>query len=220
TIAIMVIVFLGFSRTYYTAGMVLAPLPNVLIHVHGAAFTGWLVMLAVQTGLVAGGRTDIHRKLGMWGFGLACLMVALGLLAAADQVHRGHPTLGLDPETFSIIPVTAVLLFATFVALAYRARRKPAVHKRLIMIGTIAILDAAVFRMRYAWIQSSHWHADAVSYSLLAAIMVYDWATTGRVQKVTVWASVAVVVVQQLRVPLGFSPPWHALAHAMGRLGI
>ncbi|HEY0307366.1 MAG TPA: hypothetical protein VGB94_04340 [Acidobacteriaceae bacterium] len=220
TIAIIVIVFLGFSRTYFMAGMMLAPLPNALIHIHGAVFTSWLVMLAVQTGLVAGGRTDIHRKLGMWGFGLACLMVVVGLLAATDQLRRGKVVVGLDAETFYVIPITDMLIFGTLTGLSFRARRKPAVHKRLLMIGSIALLGAAVAHMQYAWIQSSHWHADMVSYSLLVALMVYDWASTGWVQKVTVWASVAVIVVQQLRVPLGFSPPWHAFAHFMGRLGI
>lgn len=215
TLVILVIVFLGFSRTYYTAGMVLAPLPNALIHVHGAAFTGWLLMLAVQTGLVAGGRTDIHRKLGLWGFGLACLMVVLGLLAATDQLRRGHGTLGLDPATFYIIPVSDILTFAVLTGLSFRARRRPAAHKRLLMIGTIGMLDAAVYRMPYAFTRSSHWHADAVSYALLLALMLYDLASTYRVQKATLWASLAVIVVQQVRVPLGFSPPWHAFAHMM-----
>ena len=45
----------GFARTYFLAGMVAAPLPNALIHFHGAVFTLWMVLLAVQVGLVSAG---------------------------------------------------------------------------------------------------------------------------------------------------------------------
>jgi len=40
-------VFLGFAKTYYLAGMFRAPLPNGVIHLHGAAFTAWILLLIV-----------------------------------------------------------------------------------------------------------------------------------------------------------------------------
>jgi hypothetical protein len=61
-------VFLGFARTYYLAGMFHAPLPSAIIHVHGAIFSSWILFLLAQTTLVASGRTDIHRRIGIAGF--------------------------------------------------------------------------------------------------------------------------------------------------------
>src|SRR5271169_5041599 len=75
TILILATVLLGFGKTYFLAGMFRAPLPSWIIHVHGAAFTSWIVLLIVQTSLITAGRVDIHRRLGMIGFGLACAMV-------------------------------------------------------------------------------------------------------------------------------------------------
>lgn len=80
-VLILATVFLGFARSYYLAGVFRAP-PNLLIHIHGAAFSSWILLLIAQTSLVAGGRVDLHRRLGLLGFGLACLMVILGLMAA------------------------------------------------------------------------------------------------------------------------------------------
>jgi hypothetical protein len=48
-------VFVGFARTYYLAGMVHATLPSVIIHLHGAAFSYWILVLVAQTSLVASG---------------------------------------------------------------------------------------------------------------------------------------------------------------------
>ena len=45
---ILVIVFVGFARTYYLAGMVKAPLPNLLIHLHAAVFSSWILLLITQ----------------------------------------------------------------------------------------------------------------------------------------------------------------------------
>ncbi len=39
----LIAVFVGFARTYFLAGMFRAPLPNLLVHIHGAAFTLWEV---------------------------------------------------------------------------------------------------------------------------------------------------------------------------------
>src|SRR5437588_5707877 len=85
---ILATVFVGFARTYFLAGMFRAPLPSLIIHIHGAAFTTWVVLLVVQTSLVAARRTDVHRRLGVAGFLLGCLMVVLGVLAATDSLVR------------------------------------------------------------------------------------------------------------------------------------
>ncbi len=78
----LITVFVGFARTYYLAGVFHAPLPSLIIHVHGAAFSCWILLLVSQTSLVSAGRVDIHRRLGIAGFLLACLMVVLGVLVS------------------------------------------------------------------------------------------------------------------------------------------
>src|SRR4051812_41887242 len=76
---IAVVVFIGFARTYYLAGVFNAkPLAAPIVHVHGIVFSSWLVLLLAQTGLAGTGHTRIHRKLGLVGVGLAPLMVVLG----------------------------------------------------------------------------------------------------------------------------------------------
>ncbi len=81
-------VFVGFAHTYYLAGVFHAPLPSLIIHLHGAAFSCWILLLVTQTSLVSAGRVDIHRRLGVASFLLACLMIILGVLAATDSLAR------------------------------------------------------------------------------------------------------------------------------------
>ena len=205
-------VLYGFARTYFLAGMFRAPLPNKLLHIHGAVFTCWMLLLIVQTSLVSARRVDIHRKLGLAGFGLACLMVVLGLLAATDAVGRNvAPIPPYDAKTFYTIPMGGMLLFSVLIFFAYRERRNPAAHKRLILIATIAIMDAAIDRWPLAFVHHNH-VSSLVNYAFLVLIVLYDLWSTGKLQRVTVWASLFVIIVQQLRIPIGLTPPWHAFA--------
>jgi hypothetical protein len=214
-VVILVSVFLGFARTYYLAGIFRAPLPNLLVHVHGAVFTCRIVLLTVQTSLVAAGRVDIHRRLGMFGFGLACLMVILGLLVATDSLgrHAAFGAAGAKGRAFYAIPLTGILTFATLIYFAFRNRFNPAVHKRLILIATITILDAAFDR----WPIPVEWwgpHATSLLCVLppLLVIMAYDYWSTGKVLRVTILASLFVVAVQQLRFVIGGSAPFQTFA--------
>ena len=210
-------VFFGFARTYYLAGVFKSPLPNWLIHVHGAAFSCWVLLLITQTSLVAAGRVDVHRRLGLVGFGLACLMVILGTLAATDSLRRalgpGGPARGTDPKTFYIIPLTDMLIFGTLIFFAFRARFHPPAHKRLMLIATVALLSAAVARWPIGLIRHHpFWVTLLVTYGFLVLVVTYDLWTTGIVHRATIWASVFMIVMQQVRVPLGQTSAWHAFA--------
>src|SRR6516164_5230195 len=84
----LIAVLVGFARTYFLAGMFRAPLPNLLVHVHGAAFTAWIVLFVCQIGLVSVRRVALHRHIGVIAFVLAMMMIALGVLTASDRLAR------------------------------------------------------------------------------------------------------------------------------------
>jgi hypothetical protein len=209
-------VLFGFAKTYFLAGMVRAPLPNALIHIHGAAFTLWMVFLLVQEGLIAGRKIKWHMQLGLAGFSLAVAMVVLGLLAATDSLRRGVSPRGLDPETFYIVPLSAIVMFAVMVALSYRFRFRAITHKRLILIATIDIAGAAIGRWPVAALQHTPPLQNAVTLAFLLLLVAYDFISQGRVQKSTLWAGLAMMAVQLVRVPLAMTPAWHAFATLMG----
>src|SRR3981081_1857622 len=194
-------VLYGFARTYFLAGMVTAPLPNRLIHVHGAAFTLWIVLLIVQTGLISARQIRVHRTLGLGGFGLAVVMVILGLFAAADALRRGTGALGADAKTFFIVPITDMVLFSVFVFFAYRARSKPEAHKRLILIATIALMGAAVGRWPITFLQQHPPFVDIVLFGFLLLIVIYDLFSLHRVSRTTMWASALCVGVHVVGFP-------------------
>ena len=209
-------VYSGFARTYFLAGLFRASLPNWLVHVHGAIFTLWIVLFVFQIGLVTTRRVGLHRRIGLPGFGLAILIIALGTLVASDRLarHVGEPgkSTAEDIRAFYAVPMGDMLMFATFVARGYRQRRDPAGHKRLMLFATFALLDAAFDR----WSVFDPYSLPVVDLicfgPLVLLTMGYDWWSSGRVQKVTIWSAVFLFTVQQGRYPIGHGPGWQRLA--------
>jgi hypothetical protein len=216
---ILATVFVGFARTYFLAGIFRAPLPSLLVHIHGAVFSTWILLLITQIALVSAGRIDLHRRLGLAGFALACLMVVLGVMTATGLMARGRsPVPVFDPKTFYAIPMGGMLIFATLIFFAYRQRINPAAHKRLILIATISILDAPTGRPPFTAITAHPFMDSIIVYALLLLIIAYDLWSTRKVNKATIWATAFVVVVGQLRVPIGQTQIWHHFATWMQTL--
>jgi hypothetical protein len=212
----LIAVLVGFARTYFLAGLFRAPLPNLLVHIHGAAFTLWIVLFITQISLVTARRVDLHRRLGLLVFVLAIVMILLGTVTASDSLARHvakHRTdMAEELRAFYAVPLFDMVLFSTFVYLGYRNRFQPAVHKRLMWFATLSLLDAGFDR----WPVFDPYSLPVVHLicftPLLLMMIGYDRWSTGKVQRVTIWSAIFILVVQQICYPLGRTAAWQSFA--------
>ena len=214
TLAIVITVFAGFSRTFYLRPYFDArPLIPLLI-LHGIVFTSWLVLFVTQTTLVAANRTRIHRRLGIAGVALAVLMILIGSVTAIirAKIINVPPGSG-SPLAFLTIPLGDMLIFALIVGAGFYFRRRADVHKRLILLATIAILPAAVARLPFAFIQQFGPLAFfGITDLFIVPLLLYDFATRGRPHRATVLAGSLIVLSHPLRLLIGSTHAWLAFA--------
>lgn len=210
--AIVVTALAGFARTYFLRPVLptLSPAPlalTPLIHLHGLLFTGWVLLLLVQVRLVAAKRIARHRQLGVAGAVIAALMVVVGTLTALHGVVRGVAPFGIDPRRFMIVPLFSILLFVVFVVAGVRARRNPQSHKRLMLLGTIAILPPAIAR----WVLLLGLGPPvvfAVATLLLVPIVAWDLKTRRQLHPVTLWGGLLLIVSGPMRLALAQTDGW------------
>ena len=129
------VVLLGFARTYYLKDLLNGPpVPSLLVHIHGAVMTSWVLLFMTQVWLVSSRRTKIHQRLGILGGVLAALVVIVGVVtgiaAAARNFTPGPPAL-----RFLVVPLGDALVFGVLVGLALYYRRRLEIHKRLMLIA-------------------------------------------------------------------------------------
>jgi hypothetical protein len=217
------VAFVGFAPTYWlplATGSLDVPMVR---HVHGAFFFAWTLFFVMQTMLVANGRTAQHRQTGKIGAGLAAAMVLTGFMVAASSLHGGIAA-GFEhaAKVFLAVPLTGIVFFGVLVGISIAHVKRPAVHKRLMLVATIAVLEAPVARL----FMLATMPADAVGPPpvsvalmpalavnlLLVAAMIHDWKTRGRTHAAYLWAGAALVAVQLLRMPLSETSVWLAFA--------
>lgn len=212
-LAIAATVFTGFFATFYNRGAGLPPLSPLLI-AHGIVFTVWVLLFVMQTSLVATRRVRVHQRVGIAGGFLALLMVGLGLAAAIAALRLGRaPIPGLDPRAFFAVPFFDMVLFAILIATGLSLRRDPEAHKRLMVLGMVAVIDAAVARLPFSFIMTG---GPPIFFALtdlfIVAGVVYDLVTRRRVHRAYVWGGLLLVLSQPLRLAIGGTSAWLAFA--------
>jgi hypothetical protein len=213
SVLIALVVFIGFARTYYLAGMFGAkPLAAPIVHVHGAVFTCWVVLLVAQTSLVGTGHTRIHRRLGLLGLVVAPLMVVLGVLVAVEMLNRTSTIPGFGSPLIFAVALSEITGFAVPVFFGFRLRRRSAVHKRLILIGTIATTTAGFGRWPIAFLLHKPLPAMLAAFTLLGGLIAYDLLATRRLHRATLLGSAWVVCIELTGFAVGHTAAWQAFA--------
>jgi FtsH-binding integral membrane protein len=105
-----------------------------------------------------------------------------------------------------------MLIFGTLIFFAFRSRFNPPEHKRLIIIATTSLTVAAIARWPLAIVLGSPLRAMLFSYIFLLMLVAYDLWSTHKVHRATIWASVFVVLLQQISMPIGKTAVWHSFA--------
>lgn len=185
SIIMLAIVFLGFASSYFLRGAAFAHLPSVLVHLHGAVFSSWIILFVVQSSLVSTGNVRLHRKLGIAGAIIAGLMVVLGVLTPIGTLTRGaHLPPIFTPASFLIGNILGILLFGMYVAVAVWNRNNRIVHKRLMLIANAMLMSPALSRMAFPDLQNpkltfpfmahNPFLIGAIPLGMIVALFIFD----------------------------------------------
>lgn len=209
------IAFIGFAPTFYLRSLFAGPSLSTLLVVHGVASSAWLALLITQALLIRNARVDVHRTLGIAGAVLAAIMVALGVDVALQAAAAG--TLGVHfhqkPLEFLIIPLGQIVIFGVLVMVAIALRRRPAAHKRLMVVATLNLIAPAIVR---AADNLFHVANPASALAVLAAgvvaCIVYDVRTRGRVHPVFGIVGPMTLLSFPMRLVVSHTAAWHSVA--------
>lgn len=153
---LLVLMFLGFEQFYLHGkaypGRELAPPIRSLIILHGLSMSAWVILFLIQPLLILRGNRGVHRKLGKIGAVLAASIVSLGWWLAIEATRITPPDLriwGLDPKQFMAVPILSILIFAGFVIIGVWNRRRPEVHRPMMLLAGLAAIPAAVSRIDF-----------------------------------------------------------------------
>jgi hypothetical protein len=196
-----------------------APFP-VAVHVHALITLAWLGLLTSQTALIRKRELRLHRKWGTVGGILAVAVVLVGLWAAVAFEKLAMNTPERRPH-FLAIEWSNVIEFGGLAAAAIIARKRPAAHKRLILLATLGLTAAAFNRaigkpFLHPLLGSGVWQTWIQIFSLtdlmVLGIGVYDWRTRGRIHPAWALGALWILAGQLIASWMFYNPAWKALA--------
>lgn len=209
----MAVAIVGFWPTYFSY-LVSGTLDKApIIHLHAAVFTGWLILVIAQAALAGRGRVQLHRKVGSLGMAYGGLLIVVGLLTAvaqfATRVKAGDFQ---QAEARLLAPLTDMVVFAPVLFAAWVYRRKPEIHKRLIVVATTILLVAAVHRTAlFGGPPPPLGVLLALWLSPIAVGMVHGVVTRRMVHPVYI-VGVGLVLLLKWRAPLRETDAWKSFA--------
>lgn len=143
-----IIAVAGFWPTYFgplLGGTIDQP---PIIHFHASVFAGWLVLFLTQAVLAATGRVSWHLRLGRIGIGYGILLIIVGLFTGISRSAE-RLSAGEDAEGLLFAAVADMVVFSGFFGAAIAFRRKPQIHKRLMIVAATMLLVAATARLSF-----------------------------------------------------------------------
>ena len=217
------IVFLGFAPSYYLrsithathypTGIPISTTLRPLIHMHALVFSAWMLLFIAQNTLVATGRTNVHRRLGIMGAVLLPVMMVLGILTAVRGAKDGWNPGGPYPDShaFMVVGFGDILVFFCFAAAGLYHRQRPAIHKRLMLLATVGgLMWPAITRMPYVA------GRPVLMFGLLLALVlapaVYDRLSYSRIHPVSLWGGLLILAAFPVRVLIARTAAWHSFA--------
>lgn len=207
-----------------------------LLHIHGALATAWVLFLISQSMLVTRSSVARHRDWGLFGISLASVLTVVAIMVAIESMTTklaqgaGNPV-----RAFLIVPLSGILMFAGFTAAAVANIRRPEWHRRFMIVGTVALLGAAMARVFFFFAMGTGpgvrpglmgapppaampLLSSLLLELILVAGMVHDKRRHGHIHPAWIYGFAIMTAVTVLRVPFGDTNLWLGIADWLGRI--
>jgi hypothetical protein len=163
----LVLIVLGFQQYIFhgkhSDGSPIAPVMLAIVVAHSSAIFAWFVGFFVQAVLISTHNRRLHMTLGWGVVGIAALIVVTGPLVAYRSIRVAPEQVIFDwpgPQ-FLLVMFTEIALFAAFVTLGVVNRKRPRIHRPMMLMASLAILSGATARIALVWsiFGVHHWMA-------------------------------------------------------------
>jgi len=196
--------------------------PGATVMAHGLLASAWLLVFLAQALFVSTGRLAVHKRLGWVGPAVAVLLVATGVMAVLDFGRRGFDLSGDlgrfpppgGPQTREDLvagisgPLLAFAVFGILVAAGMWFRRRPEIHKRLMLLSLLSLGFTPLLhlggRLLGSWpgLYGPFLVAAPLTFALmLFSSAIHDKWSTGRIHPVSLWTPVVLLLTVFGRAP-------------------
>lgn len=190
-----------------------------LVVVHGLAMFSWVVVFLVQSILILNGNPRLHMRIGVSGAVLGGVMVPLGSVSAILSARYNpdiYQILG-GPRFFLAIMLGEMLSFGVLVGVAVIYRRRPEIHRPMMLLASLMIISGSLGRCpyigQYALMQPFYVLGPALV--LGALFLVLQLGMTRAFSRWYALGYSGMVIASVMIIVIGHSALWNRIAGAI-----
>jgi hypothetical protein len=148
----LVLTVIGFQHYIFGGkrfdGTPIDPLMLATVVAHSSAIFAWYLLFFVQSLLIATKNRRVHLKLGWAVLVIASTIAVTGPLVATRSM-RLNPTPIFDwpAPQFLLIMYSEIALYVIFVAVGVLNRKRPRIHRPMMLMASLSILSGATSRI-------------------------------------------------------------------------
>ncbi len=211
-----IVVVIGFARTYYLRSIFSGPATTTwLVTAHGLVMSAWVVFFIVQVWLIRSKNARLHMKLGWLGVALAAAMIVVGLITGVVAAKNGSPSTPPDiPRlSFFAVPFFDLVVFAVLFGAAVYYRKRPANHKRLMLLTVVNFLPPAVARLPIDALRAlGPLFFFGVPTFVAIGLVIYDTWRNRKLNKVFLAGALFMIATYPLRLVISGTDAWIGFA--------
>lgn len=215
-ILLAVLATIGFWPQYFRPLLTGSVEKDTIIHIHVTVYVGWLALFIFQCFLVAAGKIALHRRVGKFGLIYGCGVVIVGIVTAVIRFAVRLEESGIEQvQHTAIFPFTDMVLFSAFFGAAAYYRKRPELHKRLMVVSASSILIASTGRFTGALgVDGALFHLVNLMLWLSPVLLAmgYDIVRHQTIHAVYLIGG-GVIAISNFRGPLRFTDTWTSFTH-------
>ena len=222
-LGMLLVALLGFWPSYFSPVIEATFKPPVkLIHWHATFTFSWLLLLVIQPLLINLKRVAYHQLLGIFGVLVAIGLVYTGFMVQVQFMQHYFSLNELvHAVTVPFFRLVTLLVF-TFCLLLSLLIKDRSWHKRLIFLGSFAILEAAFARVFLNYtdvLELSGLYGALTHIGVMACFVIWDRIELGHFHVVSLWGSIIITLIIFGTAPIAETQWWSEMAQSIATMG-
>lgn len=149
----LILTVVGFQRYIFGGahadGSPISPLILATVVAHSSAIFAWFVLFFVQSLLIASQNRKLHMKLGWSVLVIGTMIAVTGPLVATRSIRLvpSQEVFDWPGPQFLLVMYAEIALFVAFVAIGVMNRKRPRIHRPMMVMASLVILTGATGRI-------------------------------------------------------------------------